>query len=205
MKTNFLKFCLTILLIVTVIISFGQRGERARDSRESRTRTEVKGNDNFQRREQRVVQQRSQRVEQRGNIQERQRPIVRDNRGIREQNYSRYYKIDHLPYYFKSNSYYWHHPTYGHVIKRFHYNPIVIYSNRFPYYIDNGFLYRYYNGIGYVWIEDPYDMWFDEIPYGATRVIVNGYLYFKVGHAFFQYRQHLGYRLVILPEHYYNY
>lgn len=116
--------------------------------------------------------------------------------------YSKYYRKNHIPYYFRNNTNYWYYPSYGHILRNFNHRPIIFYSNRHPYYFYDGFIYKYYNNIGYVWLEDPYDIWFEELPYNARRVIIGGQVFFKLVNTYFEVGP-LGFRLIILPDRYY--
>jgi hypothetical protein len=117
--------------------------------------------------------------------------------------FSNYYKKGYIPYYFRNNSHYWYYPEYGHILRGFRNEPVIFYSGRIPYYYEDGFFYRYYSGIGYVWIEEPYNIWFNELPYGAVRVRIGGRMYFRLGNAYFK-LGHSGFHLVVLADRYYD-
>jgi hypothetical protein len=117
--------------------------------------------------------------------------------------YSSYYRLNHVPVYFHSNKYYKYHPRYGHTVRKFAYAPVRFWAERVPYYFSDGFFYRHHPGIGYIWIENPYDIWFTELPHEAVRVRIGGNLYFRMGNAFFA-SGPFGFRLATLPDHYYD-
>ena len=117
--------------------------------------------------------------------------------------FSHYYKHGYIPWYFRNNRNYWFYPEYGHILRGFRYEPSVFYSGMIPYYFYEGFFYRYYPGIGYIWVEEPYDVWFNELPHLAVRVRIGGHIYFRYGNAYFR-AGRLGFRLVLLPERYYE-
>ena len=118
-------------------------------------------------------------------------------------NFSHYYRKGTVPYYFRNNNHYWYYPEYGHILRGFRHEPIIFYSGRIPYYFEDGFFYRYYSGIGYVWIEEPYGIWFNELPYGAVRVRIGGRMYFRLGNAYFR-LGHSGFHLVVLTDRFYD-
>jgi hypothetical protein len=117
--------------------------------------------------------------------------------------FSNYYRKGYVPYYFRNNNHYWYFPEYGHILRGFRHEPVVFYSGRMPYYFEDGFFYRYYSGIGYVWIEEPYNIWFNELPYAAVRVRIGGKMYFRLGNAYFRLGQP-GFHLVVLPDRFYD-
>jgi len=117
--------------------------------------------------------------------------------------FSNYYRKGHIPYYFRNNNHYWYYPEYGHILRGFRYEPVILYAGRIPYYFEDGFFYRYYAGIGYVWVEEPYGIWFNELPYGAVRVRIGGRIYFRLGNAYFM-LGHAGFHLAVLPDRYYD-
>lgn len=123
----------------------------------------------------------------------------------KEYHYSHFYRKHYLPESFRSNRYYAYHPKYGHVLTKFPHNPVIFWSTaRIPFYFDNGFFYRYHSGIGYVWVNDPYDLWFSELPYGAVRVRISGHTYYRLGNAYFVAGLR-GFRLAVVPDRYYDY
>jgi hypothetical protein len=117
--------------------------------------------------------------------------------------FSNYYRKGHVPYYFRNNNHYWYFPEYGHILRGFRHEPVIFYSGRMPYYFEDGFFYRYYSGIGYVWIEEPYGIWFNELPYAAVRVRIGGKMYYRLGNAFFRHG-HGGFHLVVVPDRFYD-
>jgi hypothetical protein len=121
----------------------------------------------------------------------------------RNWNFSNYYRKDYVPYYFRNNRNYWYFPEYGHILRGFLHDPFLFYSGSIPFYFEDGFFFRHYNGIGYVWIEDPHDIWFNELPYSAVRVRIGGRIYFRLGNAYFE-GGPLGFHLAILPDRYYD-
>jgi hypothetical protein len=108
------------------------------------------------------------------------------------------------PYSYRYNKYYYHHPVYGDVIRRFVYSPYIFIHNHHRYYSYNGHFFRFVTGIGYVLVDLPFGLAFEQLPYGYDRVNINGYLYFRIGNLFFEYTDY-GYRLVHYPERYYSY
>ena len=117
-------------------------------------------------------------------------------------NYSHYYRKHHMPALFHGYKYYSFHPKYGHVVKRFPVTPVRVWSGNHPYYYSDGFFYRFNKKVGYVWVEEPWDIWFTELPYDAVRVNIGGHLYYRLGNAFFT-ASPRGFRLAMLPDHYY--
>lgn len=118
-------------------------------------------------------------------------------------NFSNYYRKGYIPYYFRDNRHYWYYPEYGHILRGFLHEPVVFYSGNIPYYFEDGFFYRFYPGIGYVWVEEPYGIWFNELPYRAVKVRIGGKVYFRFGNAYFS-LGHFGFHLVVLPDRYYD-
>jgi hypothetical protein len=115
-------------------------------------------------------------------------------------NYYGYYN----PYSFKNNKHYYYHNYYGHVIRRFAHKPQIYIHNHTRYYCFDGFFFRHRSGVGYVLTEVPFGMTFEYLPNNYDRVLVNGYLYFRVGNLFFE-RTNFGFLLVHYPERYYTY
>ncbi len=120
----------------------------------------------------------------------------------RSWNYSHHYRQGTIPAYFRDNRNYWYYPGYGHILRGFGQDPYLFHSGHNRYYFDNGFFYRYYNGIGYVWVDDPFGIWFNELPFDAVRVRIAGKIYFRLGKAYFKAGSR-GFRMVVLPERYY--
>ncbi len=106
------------------------------------------------------------------------------------------------PYSFRYNKHYYFDNTYGHVLRRFAFRPIVFLHNHHKYYCYDGHFFRYYRGIGYVLVDIPYGFAFDYLPGDFQRVYINGYLYFRVGNMFFEYNDY-GYSLIHYPERYF--
>jgi hypothetical protein len=121
----------------------------------------------------------------------------------RHWNFSNYYRKGHIPWYFRNNSNYWYYPGYGHILRGFGTNPVVFYAGRTPFYFEDGFFFRYHRGIGYVWVEDPLNIWFTDLPRGAVKVRIGGRMYFRLGNAYFETGPR-GFRLAILPDRYYR-
>lgn len=107
------------------------------------------------------------------------------------------------PYSFRYNKYYYHHHRYGHVLRRFVYQPVIFMHNHHKYYCYDGHFFRYHRGIGYVLVDIPYGFAFDYLPGDFERVYINGYLYFRIGNLFFEYSD-FGYRLIHYPERYFT-
>jgi hypothetical protein len=115
-------------------------------------------------------------------------------------NYYGYYN----PYSFRSHKYYYHHPYYGHVIRKFVYRPQIYVHNNVRYYCYDGYFFRYRGGVGYVLVDVPFGMSFEYLPNDYEKVFINGYLYFRVGNLFFE-RTNYGFLLVHYPERYFAY
>ena len=99
--------------------------------------------------------------------------------------------------------YYYHHPRYGHVIRRFDFRPVVFIHNHNKYYAFEGHFFRYRSGIGYILVDLPFGFTFDVLPSAYyERAYINGYLYFRVGNLFFESNGN-GFSLVHYPERYY--
>jgi hypothetical protein len=114
------------------------------------------------------------------------------------------YYSGYNPYSYRYHKHYYHHPVYGHVIRSFGYKPVIFIHNNHKYYCHNGHFFRFRRGIGYVLVDIPFGIVFERIPYGAERVYINGYMYFRTGNLFFEYSNY-GYRLVHYPERYFAY
>ncbi len=108
------------------------------------------------------------------------------------------------PYSYRYDRYYYHHPVYGHVIRKFVYRPNVFIHNHYQYYCYDGHFFRYLRGVGYVLVDIPFGIVFNELPYEYERVYINGYLYFRVGNLFFEMTD-FGFQLVHYPERYYSF
>jgi len=113
-------------------------------------------------------------------------------------NYYGYYN----PYSYKNHKYYYKHPYYGHVIRRFVHRPQVYIHNHTKYYAYDGYFFRYRSGVGYILVDVPFGMAFEYLPNETERVYINGFLYFRVGNLFFE-RTNYGFLLVHYPERYY--
>ncbi|HPF50125.1 MAG TPA: hypothetical protein PK335_01055 [Draconibacterium sp.] len=99
--------------------------------------------------------------------------------------------------------YYYHHPHYGHVIRRFDFRPLVFVHNFHKYYFYDGHFFRYRSGIGYILVDLPFGFTFEMIPASYyERVYINGYLYFRVGNLFFESTPY-GLSLTHYPDRYY--
>ena len=114
-----------------------------------------------------------------------------------------YYNGYH-PYSYRFHRHYYHHPGFGHVIRRFEHRPVVFFHGPHRYYCHDGHFFRYRRGVGYVLATMPFGVVFDYLPHNYERVYINGYLYFRVGNLFFEHSD-LGFRLVHYPERYYAY
>lgn len=110
----------------------------------------------------------------------------------------------YTPYSFRHHKHYYHHPHFGHVIKRFVYRPQIYVHNHTRYYCYDGYFFRYRSGIGYILVDVPFGMVFEYLPDNYERVYINGYMYFRVGNLFFE-RTNYGFLLVHYPERYYAY
>lgn len=144
---------------------------------------------------------------------ERERPNINNNRDSRnfshwDRSWENYrwndrswydYYHGYRPYSYKYHKHYYHHPKYGHVIKRFVVKPVVFVFNHTPFYCYDGYFFNYRRGVGYILTDLPYGVVFPELPYDYERVFINGYLYYRVGNLFFEY-DGFGYRLVYYPE-----
>ncbi|HNZ69661.1 MAG: DUF6515 family protein [Prolixibacteraceae bacterium] len=117
--------------------------------------------------------------------------------------YSHYYRKDHIPVVFHNNKYYRYHPKFGHTIRKFAHAPVRFWAGTSAFYYSDGFFYRHHPGIGYIWVEDPYNLWFTELPREAVRVMIAGRLYFRMGNAYFTPGLY-GFRMAVLPDHYYT-
>lgn len=114
-----------------------------------------------------------------------------------------YYSSYH-PHSYRFHKHYFHHPRYGHVIRKFQYRPVFFVHNNIRYYNYNGHFFKYFRGVGYVLIDMPYGIVFSGLPSEYERVYINGYPYFRVGNLFFE-RNPYGYALVHYPERYFAY
>ena len=114
------------------------------------------------------------------------------------------YYSGYNPYSYRYNKYYYHHPLYGDVIKRFVYRPNIFVHNHHSYYCYDGHFFRFVRGVGYVLVDLPFGLVFEQLPNGYDRVYINGYLYFRIGNLFFE-NTNFGYRLVHYPDRYYSY
>ena len=120
-------------------------------------------------------------------------------------NYSswRDYYRGYNPRAFVYYKYYYHHPYYGHVIRRFDFRPVVLVHNHHKYYCYDGHFFRYRSGIGYILVDLPFGFTFEMMPTAYyERVYINGYLYFRVGNLFFESTPY-GFSLVHYPDRYY--
>jgi len=115
-------------------------------------------------------------------------------------NYYGYYN----PYSYRNNKYYYHHNYYGHVIRKFTYHPQIFIHNHIKYYSYDGNFFRYRSGVGYVLVDIPFGMAFDNLPNNYEQVYINGYLYFRIGNLFFEHTNY-GFQLVHYPERYFAY
>lgn len=114
-----------------------------------------------------------------------------------------YYNSYH-PYSYRFHKHYYHHPKFGHVIRTFASRPWFFVHNHNRYYIYNGHFFRFFRGVGYVLVDMPYGIVFEQLPPVKEQVYINGYRYFRVGNLFFELTNH-GFRLVHYPERYFAY
>ncbi|WP_372949844.1 hypothetical protein [Mariniphaga sp.] len=112
-----------------------------------------------------------------------------------------YYSGYH-PQSYQFHKYYYYHPRFGHVIKKFKYRPVHFVHNNVRYYNFNGHFFTYFKGVGYVLVDMPYLVVFQNLPTGYERVYINGFHYFRIGNLFFEMHPH-GYSLVHYPERYF--
>ena len=115
-------------------------------------------------------------------------------------NYYSYYD----PYSYRNYRYYYHHPYYGHVIRKFSARPMVFIHNHHKYYCYDGHFFSYRPGIGYILVDVPFGVTFAVIPNNYDTVYINGYMYYRVGNLFLEYTP-AGYQLVHYPERYFAY
>lgn len=108
------------------------------------------------------------------------------------------------PYSFTYHRHYYHHPVYGHVIRRFKHRPDVFVVNHRNLYVYDGHFFRHVRGVGYVLVDMPYGLMVNYLPDHYQRVYINGFPYFRVGNLFFEPVNH-GFRLVHYPERYFAY
>jgi hypothetical protein len=120
-----------------------------------------------------------------------------------ERSWQDYYH-GYRPYSFRYDRYYFHHPTFGDVLRRFLFKPVVFVYHRIPYYCYDGYFFAYHRGVGYVLTDIPYGIVFPELPYGYEEVYINGYLYYRIGNLFFEFAGD-GYRLIYYPERFLAY
>jgi hypothetical protein len=120
-----------------------------------------------------------------------------------DQSWNDYYR-GYRPYSFRNDRFYYHHPTFGDVLRRFLFKPVMFVYNRVPYYCYDGYFFTYQRQVGYVLTDLPYGIVFPELPYGYEEVYINGYLYYRIGNLFFEYVGD-GFRLVFYPERYLAY
>lgn len=113
------------------------------------------------------------------------------------------YYSGYNPYAYRYYKYYYHHPFYGDVIRRFINPPLIFVNNNIRYYCYDGHFFRYHAGIGYILVDMPYGMVFDYIPVNYEPVYINGYLYYRVGNLFFEY-DNFGFHLIHYPERYFS-
>ena len=107
-------------------------------------------------------------------------------------------------YSYKHHKHYYYHRDFGHVIRRFITSPVIFYHNNHRYYCHDGHFFKYRRGVGYVLVEIPFGLVFNQLPYDYEVVYINGYMYFRVGNLFFE-RNWDGYRLVHYPERYFSF
>jgi len=86
------------------------------------------------------------------------------------------------------------HPRFGNVVVRFAVAPIVIRHHEGDYYYTNGFYYQFYPEIGYVRVDMPESVCFDDISDDCERVSYRGGVYFRVGDLYFE-KDHRGFHL----------
>lgn len=108
-----------------------------------------------------------------------------------------------VPNHFQGNRHYRYVPSYGHTIKNFNKKPVVFHSGSSKFYFHNNHFYRYHNGVGYIWVENPYGMVFPKLPKGSVLVHIGGRPYFQYGDVYFVHHR-VGYEVISLPARYYK-
>ena len=203
MKTRNLKLMLSIALMGAV---FAAAGQPARDS----------GNDN---RNKNYNRKESLKPEKKSNYRENahyrgeSRPVQKElhhrspARDIRRAEPGPGYRADAVrpgakaPDHFKGNKHYRYIPRYGHTVKHFSGKPVVFHTGTSRYYFHDNHFYRYHNGIGYIWIDNPYGMVFPSLPRGSVLVHINGRPFYRYGSVYFVNHRH-GFEVVSLPVRY---
>jgi len=86
------------------------------------------------------------------------------------------------------------HSRFGDVVVRFAVAPIVIRHHEGDYYYTNGIYYQFYPEIGYVRVNMPESVCFDDFSDDCERVSYRGGVYFRLGDLYFK-KDHRGFHL----------
>jgi hypothetical protein len=114
----------------------------------------------------------------------------RRDRVVRHKNNQRYNRYDrgHKHHKHGVRSYYkrhghrcYSHSRYGNVVVRFSVRPTIINHCEGDYYYSSGRYYQYYPEVGYVMVNAPESVCFDDIPDACERVSYRGGVYFRLG------------------------
>ena len=133
----------------------------------------------------------------------------RNNRIVKHNNrqrYNRYVHRGHNNHKHSVRSYYkrhghkcYSHSRYRNVVVRFSTRPTIINHCDGDFYYSRGRYYQYYSGIGYVRVDEPEFIYFDNIPDSCEHVSYPGGIYFRIGDLSFV-KNGRGFRLAGLIE-----
>jgi hypothetical protein len=192
MKTRKLSLFVTILLMGAVFAAAGQPGRNGKNDN--------RGNENDK--------NKGYQLEKRDDYRNHAKFDHNQNRAERDiryhdakkksaKNYSAY-KSDNrygVPEHFRGYKEYRYVPQYGHTVRHFKVKPEVYHGKKGKYYYHAGHFYNYRPGVGYIWIENPIGLVFNDLPYGAVRVSIHGAPYYRVGDVYMVHNRY-GYEIV---------
>lgn len=87
---------------------------------------------------------------------------------------------------YEHSDYYYSHPQYGRVYRRFDSRPVVLRHDHRDYYYYGNRFYEFRPGIGYCVVNFPDRMYFDRLPLACESVYVNGSHYYRHGNLYFR-------------------
>lgn len=192
MKTRKLSLFVTIVLMGAVFAAAGQPGRNGKNDNRGNKNDKNKGykfdrNDDYRN---------HARYDRNQNNAERDvRYFDAKKKAVKKHSASGYDHRYGVPEHFRGYREYRYIPQYGHTVRHFKVKPAVYHGKKGKYYYHAGHFYNYRPGIGYIWIENPIGLVFNDLPYGAVRVSIHGSPYYRVGDVYMVHNRY-GYEIV---------
>lgn len=192
MKTRKLSLFVTIVLMGAVFAAAGQPGRNGKNDNRGNKNDKNKGykfdrNDDYRN---------HARYDRNQNNADRDvRYFDAKKKAVKKHSASGYDHRYGVPEHFRGYREYRYIPQYGHTVRHFKVKPAVYHGKKGKYYYHAGHFYNYRPGIGYIWIENPIGLVFNDLPYGAVRVSIHGSPYYRVGDLYMVHNRY-GYEIV---------